>query len=159
MSSLELRTGECDGRVVVVLRGELDVIDAASVAAALTEVAARERHIIVDLAGLEFIDSSGLAALACARKCARRSGGDLLLAAPQQSVLRVLSLTRLIEVFSVHTCVEEAAARAGHSGLAPAPVAYHPVVLSRLDPPGRVVAAVGGDLIKSANLVDETRCR
>ena len=129
MCSVELRTRECDGRVVVVLRGELDVTDAASVAAALTEVAARERHIIVDLAGLEFIDSSGLAALARVRKCARSAGGDLLLAAPQPSVLRVLSLTRLIEVFSVHTCVEEAVGSAGHSGLARAPVAEHPVVL------------------------------
>ena len=128
MCSLELRTGECDGRVVVVLRGELDVTDAARVAAALTDVAARERHIIVDLSGLEFIDSSGLAALARARKHARRAGGDLLLAAPQPSVLRVLSLTRLIEVFSVHTCVEEAVGSAGHSGLAPAPVDEHPVV-------------------------------
>jgi hypothetical protein len=40
--SVELRTRECDGRVVVVLRGELDVTDAASVATALTGVAARE---------------------------------------------------------------------------------------------------------------------
>jgi anti-sigma B factor antagonist len=130
MCSLELRTGECDGHVVVVLRGELDVTDAARVAAALTEVAARERQIIVDLAGLDFIDSSGLAALARVRKHARRAGGDLLLAAPQQAVLRVLSLTRLIEVFSVHACVEEAVASAGHSGLAPAPVAECPVVLA-----------------------------
>jgi hypothetical protein len=48
MCSVEPRTGECDGRVVVVLRGELDVGDAARVAAALREVATRERQIIVD---------------------------------------------------------------------------------------------------------------
>jgi anti-sigma B factor antagonist len=130
MCSVELRTRECDGRVVVVLRGELDVTEAASVAAALTEVAARERQIIVDLAGLEFIDSSGLAALMRVRKHARHAGGDLLLAAPQQQVLRVLAVTRLIEVFSVHACVEDAAGSAGHSGRAPAPAAGHPVVLA-----------------------------
>jgi anti-sigma B factor antagonist len=128
--SVELRTRECDGRVVVVLRGELDVTEAASVAAALTEVAARERQIIVDLAGLEFIDSSGLAALVRVRKHARHAGGDLLLAAPQQQVLRVLAVTRLIEVFSVHACVEDAAGSAGHSGRASAPAAGHPVVLA-----------------------------
>jgi anti-sigma B factor antagonist len=130
MCSVELRTRECDGRVVVVLRGELDVTEAASVAAALTEVAARERQIIVDLAGLEFIDSSGLAALVRVRKHARHAGGDLLLAAPQQQVLRVLAVTRLIEVFSVHACVEDAAGSAGHSGRAPALAAGHPVVLA-----------------------------
>ncbi len=129
MCSVELRARECDGRVVVVLRGELDVADAARVAAALTEVAASERQVIVDLAGLEFIDSSGLAALVRVRKHARHAGGDLLLAAPRHQVLRVLA-TRLIEVFSVHACVEEAAGSAGRSGLAAAPVAGRPVVLA-----------------------------
>jgi len=130
MCSVELRTGECDGRVVVVLRGELDVGDAASVAAALTVVAASERQIIVDLAGLEFIDSSGLAALMRVRKHARHAGGDLLLAAPQQQVLRVLGVTRLIEVFSVHGCVEEAASSAGRPSLAAVPATGRPVVLA-----------------------------
>jgi hypothetical protein len=41
MVSMNLSSRECDGRAVVVLRGELDVADAASVAAALTAVAAR----------------------------------------------------------------------------------------------------------------------
>jgi len=121
MCSVELRTGECEGRVVVVLRGELDVGDAASVAAALTEIAARERQIIVDLAGLEFIDSSGLAALVRVRKYARHAGGDLL---------RVLAVTRLIEVFSVHGCVEEAASSAGRPSLAAAPAGGRPVVVA-----------------------------
>jgi anti-sigma B factor antagonist len=128
MCSVELRTGECEGRVVVVLRGELDVSDAASVAAALTAVAASGRQIIVDLAGLEFIDSSGLAALARARKHVRDAGGDLLLAAPQQQVLRVLAVTRLIEVFSIHGRVEDAAS-AGRPRLAPAPATGRSVVL------------------------------
>jgi len=129
MVSMELGSGECDGRVVVALRGELDVADAASVAAALVGVAAREGVTIVDLAGLEFIDSSGLAALVLARMHARQAGGDLLLAAPQQQVLRILTVTRLLEVFSVHGSVEataadrpggprgRAAAHPGHRGL------------------------------------------
>lgn len=71
MVSMNLSSRECDGRAVVALRGELDVADAASVAAALTAAAARASELIVDLAGLEFIDSSGLAALVLARKQAR----------------------------------------------------------------------------------------
>jgi anti-anti-sigma factor len=55
---VDLSTRECDGHVIVALRGELDIADAVSVAAALAAVAAREPEIIVDLAGLEFIDSS-----------------------------------------------------------------------------------------------------
>jgi anti-anti-sigma regulatory factor len=48
----------------VTLRGELDVAEAASVAAALAEVAARDREIIIDLAGLDFSRAAGRSALA-----------------------------------------------------------------------------------------------
>jgi anti-sigma B factor antagonist len=124
MISVDLSTRECDGHVIVALRGELDIADAVSVAAA---VAAREPEIIVDLAGLEFIDSSGVAALARGRTQARHAGGDLRLAAAQQQVLRVLTFTRLIEVFPVHASVDEAAGSAGRSWPAAAPVAGSPV--------------------------------
>jgi anti-sigma B factor antagonist len=115
MFSVDLSTRECDGHVVVALRGQLDLVDAAGVAAALATVAAREPQIIVDLAALEFIDSSGVAALERGRTHARHAGGDLLLAAPRQPVLRVLALTRLVDDFSVHASVEEAAGSAGRS--------------------------------------------
>jgi anti-anti-sigma factor len=81
-------------------------------------VAAPNLEIIVDLAGLEFIDSSGVAALAHGRKHARHTQGDLLLAAPQDQVLRVLTLTRLIDVFPVHASVEEAAGHARRTAAA-----------------------------------------
>ena len=55
MFSTELSTRSCDGYAVVALRGELDLADAADVAAELTAVAAREPGIIVDLAGLRVL--------------------------------------------------------------------------------------------------------
>ena len=122
MVSMSLSSPECDGRAVVALCGELDVTDAASVAVALAAVAARAPELIVDLAGLEFIDSSGLAALVLARKQARQAGGDLLLAAPRDQVLRVLAVTRLAGVFSVHASVEQAAGGTGRSPLIAVPV-------------------------------------
>jgi anti-anti-sigma factor len=109
MFSVDLSIREFDGHVVVALGGELDVMDAAGVAAALVTLAEREPEIIVDLAALEFIDSNGVAALARGRKLARHAGGDLLLAAPRHQVLRVLAITRLVDDFSVHASVEEAA--------------------------------------------------
>jgi anti-sigma B factor antagonist len=121
--SVDLSTRECDGHVIVALRGELDILDAAGVAGALTAVTAREPQVIVDLAGLDFIDASGLAALVRARKHARRAGGDLLLAAPQERVLEVLAVTGLLDLFSVHPGVEEAVCSAGFSRQVAAPVA------------------------------------
>jgi anti-sigma B factor antagonist len=123
MVSMDLSIRESDGQVVVALRGELDIADAASVAAALVAVAARAPEIIVDLAGLEFIDASGVAALVLARVQARRAGGDLLLAAPQDQVLRVLAVIHVAEVFSVHASVDEAAGSVARSRRAAVPVA------------------------------------
>jgi anti-sigma B factor antagonist len=122
MVSMDLSTRENDGQVVVALRGELDRADAASVAA-LVAVAAPAAEIILDLAGLEFTDASGVAALVLARVQARRAGGDLLLAAPQEQVLRVLAVIRLAEVFPVHASAEEAAGSAARSRRAAVPVA------------------------------------
>ena len=122
MLSMDLSTRDSDGQAVVGLRGELEVADAASVAVALAAVAARAPEIIVDLAGLEFIDYSGVAALVLARVQARRAGGDLLLAAPRDGVLRVLAVIRLAEVFSVHASVDEAAGCTGRCGRAVVPV-------------------------------------
>ena len=112
MPRVDLSTREYKGQVVVALRGELDIADAANVAAALTEIVARRPQIIIDLAGLNFIDSSGVAALARGRKLARLVGGELRLAAPQPRVRRMLTLSRLIDVLPVHASVDEAAGHA-----------------------------------------------
>jgi anti-sigma B factor antagonist len=142
MVSVELSTREGDGQVVVVLRGELDVADAAKVAASLAIVAASGRTVIVDLEGLEFIDSSGLAALVRARQHARRAGRDLLLAGPQQQVLRMLAITRLIDVFAVHACVDDAAGIAGRIPVAIGPAAGNPAMLAMTSQtPGELLAA------------------
>jgi anti-anti-sigma factor len=98
----------CDGYVVVTLRGELDIADAKHVTAVLAAVAAREPEIVVDLADLAFIDSSGVAALAHGREQARQAGGDLLLAAPQQQAMRILAVAHMAERFSVYASAEEA---------------------------------------------------
>ena len=130
MFSVDLSTRECGGHVVVTLRGELDIAGAASVAAALAAIAARQPEIVVDLAGLEYIGSSGVAALARGRKHARHAGGDLLLAAPQQQVLRVLTLIRLIDVFPVHASVAKAVSSAALRRPAAAPAAGHPIAVT-----------------------------
>jgi anti-sigma B factor antagonist len=112
MFSMDLGSAESRGHIVVALYGELDLLDAAAVAAALRVAAARDPRIIVDLTGLEFIDASGVAALARGRGYARDAGGDLLLAAPQGPVRRVLAILWEADGLAVHASVAEAAAHA-----------------------------------------------
>ncbi len=109
MFNVELSVVGHDGHAVVALCGELDLADAPAVASHLiAAVAACGPSIIVDLAGLDFIDCCGMGVLVRVLKWTRESGGDMSLAAPQQRVRNVLSVTGLIDVFSVHPSVEQA---------------------------------------------------
>jgi anti-anti-sigma factor len=90
--NVELQIRVCDGHVVVALLGELDAADAETTAAALAPLAAAGQQLIVDLGALEFIDCRAVGALLSVRQAARQAGGDVLLAAPHGSVLRLLIL-------------------------------------------------------------------
>jgi anti-sigma B factor antagonist len=92
MFSVRLITRDCPGHVIVALHGELDLVDASDVAVALAAASSREPIVIVDLAGLSFIDASGVAALARGRDYARGGGGELLLSAPQDQVRKLLAI-------------------------------------------------------------------
>ena len=95
--------------VVVTLRGELDVANAADLGAVLSEAVARNPHVIADLSDLTFIDCASVSALVRARARAREAGGDLVLAGARGKVLRVITLPGLAIVFPVYASVDEAA--------------------------------------------------
>jgi anti-sigma B factor antagonist len=138
MFSVDLTISEYGGRAVVALRGELDAADAVAVTDALTAAADRERVVIADLAGLTFIDASGVAALRRARRHAREVGGDLVLAGPRRRIRRVLAVAQRADVFSIHADVAEAvASMAGSSAAGPAAAAsvLLPATLPAAGPP------------------------
>jgi len=110
MRGVELRASGCDGHVVVVLRGELDVTDAADAEAAITALLAPGRSLIIDMSALDFIDCSSLGALVRVQALARCAGGDMVLAAPQRRALRLLALTGMDHGFLVHASVAGAVA-------------------------------------------------
>ena len=85
-------TGEVDATTVPVLRSRL--ADA---------VSDTTRDVALDLAGVEFMGSSGLSMLVEAQRAATARGGVLRLAAPSRAVLRPLELTGLLELFAVYS--------------------------------------------------------
>ena len=114
MFDVELSVDSFGGLAIVALYGELRVADAPGLASHLiTAVAACGPSIIVDMAGLAFVDSCGLGVLVRVLKWTRESGGDMALAAPQPQVRQVLSVTGLIDEFSVYPSVELAASGPG----------------------------------------------
>jgi anti-sigma B factor antagonist len=92
MFSVRLSSRDCPGHVQVALYGELDLVDASDVAVSLAAASSCGPLVIVDLSGLDFIDASGVAALARGRDYARGGGGELLLSAPQKQVREMLAI-------------------------------------------------------------------
>jgi anti-sigma B factor antagonist len=98
---------------VVAVHGELDLDTAPELRAALIEAIDEHpgRPLIVDLEGIDFIDSAGLGVLVGGLKHARDREGDLMLVVTAQNVLRVLELTGLTRAFEIHSSREAALSR------------------------------------------------
>ena len=78
------------------LHGELDISGVAAVHQELARLAGGDsRDVILDLSGLEFIDSTGLSCLIEANDIARAKGLSLSIVPGEEEVARVLRLTGL----------------------------------------------------------------
>jgi anti-sigma B factor antagonist len=94
---------------VLAVKGDVDVYTAPRLREKLVElVSAGARLIVVDLGGVEFIDSTGLGVLVGGLKRARSHDGDLGLVCTTPRILKVLELTRLTQVFQISESVDQA---------------------------------------------------
>jgi anti-sigma B factor antagonist len=94
--TLRIEVLSAPGATVVLLVGELDLVYADDVRDAL--IGADGPEVVVDLSGLEFIDSSGLSALITARRRVMAGGNRLVLRGAQGAARRVFELTGLDDV-------------------------------------------------------------
>ena len=85
-------------------------------AAALSRTASAILHdsksIVLDLGGVERIDSAGLGELVLVRMTAEARGGVVALACPNRRVRELLDLTNLSSVFEIYPTVADALATA-----------------------------------------------
>jgi anti-sigma B factor antagonist len=97
------------GIAVVRGTGKLNMVSAPElrgvVVAAIADGGSR---VVVDLSGIDFMDSSGLGALVSCLKSARQAGGDLRIAAPSAQVSMVLRLSNLDRVLASFDSAEAA---------------------------------------------------
>ena len=109
---MELKTHTFPGGVTVVHPiGRLDLTAAAEFKQRLSlTIAEGQLRLVVDLAEVSFIDSSGLGALISSLKAARLAGGDLRIARPSDQARVILQLTALERVFHPFARLEDALA-------------------------------------------------
>ena len=87
-----LRVERDNGDGVVRLVGELDVATVSRADEALAAACASSARVVVDLAELTFMDSSGIRILLQHWSVQRERGGELVLRAPTPAVRRLLDL-------------------------------------------------------------------
>ena len=98
-----------EGIVIFKLTGKLNMVHAPAVRQELSDqISAGHNKIVIDMSGVDFMDSSGLGALINGLKGARQAGGDLRIAAPVEQVKLVLKLTNLDRVIKTYSSTEKA---------------------------------------------------
>lgn len=98
---------------ILSVSGEVDIATSSALREALVGAIDKGSSVvIVDLLHVGFLDSSGLGVLVSGLKRAKERGGDLLLVSSSEDVLKVLRITGLTKVFSIHGTVSEAASKA-----------------------------------------------
>ncbi len=85
---------------VIHIRGDLDAETAHHLEDAIDDVVAQGQDTVtLDLAGLEFVDSSGLRSMVLAR--GRTGERQVVLRSPSDSVVRLLDITGLSDAFVI----------------------------------------------------------
>ncbi|NJK59938.1 MAG: STAS domain-containing protein [Oscillatoriales cyanobacterium SM2_1_8] len=95
-------------------KGKLDVTNAAQFRSQVnTAIAAKAQYLIVDLADVNFMDSSGLGALVAALKAVRASGSELVVCSLSEQVQMLFDLTSMSKIFKVYRSRRDFAEKEG----------------------------------------------
>jgi anti-sigma B factor antagonist len=100
---LDLSTRPLAQRALVSVAGEIDLGTASELSDhALAAVRDVSPHVVIDVSGVSFMDSTGLKVLVAVHREAEAAGGSLAIVGATRPVLRVLSVTGLDQVFTLH---------------------------------------------------------
>ncbi|MBA3488182.1 MAG: STAS domain-containing protein [Longispora sp.] len=97
-----------DDHTLLRVAGEIDVYTAPKLREQLVALSeAGVRNIVVDLARVEFLDSTGLGVLVGALKRAKASNGTFALVCDQPRLLKIFRITGLERVFDLYPTVAD----------------------------------------------------
>ncbi len=107
-----------DGLPVVSPVGEVDIASVAVLRDVLDQqLDGGATRLVVNLEGLDYLDSTGLGCVTAARRKARDLGGDLVLVCTRERILRLFTITGLDQVFTICAQPADALQQLGeHSG-------------------------------------------
>ena len=107
--ALEIAESVREDVVILTLKGRLTLGESNIVREQITQLAAAGKHnVVVDLGGVEYIDSTGLGILVICFTSLKKLGGALKLVNPNKRNVELLLLTKLHTVFEVFNDVQDA---------------------------------------------------
>ncbi len=109
---MQISTRQSGDATIVDVEGDIDLYNSPEVRKVLLETLRQKRtpRVIVNLMGVRYIDSSGVASLVEGLKASRELGSRLILFGLSPAAREVLELSRLIRVFEVRENEAEALA-------------------------------------------------
>ena len=114
-------SAEQHGRVMVVtIRGDLDIVSSGRFDDCLKQARAASKRIILDLAGVDFMDTSALAVIVGHWKKLKAEGGTLILAGARYRYTKSLWITGLADRLPLYDSAELAIAAEEAAGSEPA---------------------------------------
>ena len=108
--SLEIQQQEREGITVLEMKGRITVgKEATTLREKIAELtAANVRNVVLNLAGVDFIDSTGLGALVIGATSARKAGGSVKLVNLNRRNIELLVMTKLATVFEIFSDEQDA---------------------------------------------------
>lgn len=102
-------TNEAKGETTVVhVGGDLDVYTAPRLKETLEQNLTVGARVVLDLSGVQFIDSTALGVMVGALQLSQANGGDLRLVVGDPFLLKIFRITGFEEMFSIYPKLEEA---------------------------------------------------
>ena len=103
-----------DGSVTTLaVSGEVDIETSPGLRSGIEKSLAPDRHLIVDLTQVHFMDSTGLGVLVGGLNRARQVGASLSVVCVNTRVLKLFEMTGLLQTFAIHPTLSEAIAATG----------------------------------------------
>jgi anti-anti-sigma factor len=97
---LKVETIQTEGGVELLVQGELDIATAPRLLACFQAIVEKGPcEVVLDVSGLDFVDSAGLSLLVALQKRADSKGKRLDVRSPSPQLLRLLELTGLSSYF------------------------------------------------------------
>jgi anti-sigma B factor antagonist len=116
VAELRLSSESRDGSLIVSVGGELDIVTSRQLDDVLTQARRRHRRIILDLAAVDFMDTSSLAVIIGHWKRLRAAGGELILAGARYRYTKTLWITGLADRLPMFEDVGQALAAGRSAG-------------------------------------------